>query len=187
MNLREANGKSLILKTSEMYLLFNKSNLTFEEFKGLIMGKQGAQKDSDAAQATPSVDGSAQRANIQLQNFILLLGKLLTYEHLFELVRLSAQKFFNTQRRPIEEVFNCLCDDSLDQNEANRFLTPLDFKQILDKADLKLQLINSYEDGINQLELQMFFDWYDSTGDGTVTFQEFCTQMAPRAVEAEAP
>ena len=49
----------------------------------------------------------------------------------------------------MQEVFNCLCDDQLDQDERNRFLTPVEFKQILEKADLKLQLINNADEGIN--------------------------------------
>ena len=70
----------------------------------------------------------------------------------------------------MQEVFLCLCDDQLDQDDHNRFLTPLDFKRLLEKADLKLQLINSADEGINQLELQLFFDQFDSNRDGTVSF-----------------
>jgi len=47
-------------------------------------------------------------------------------------------------------------------------------------------LINSTEEGIDSLELQMFFDWYDESGDGTVTFEEFCDKMAPRAIESQS-
>lgn len=73
-----------------------------------------------------------------MANFVLLLSKLLTYEHLYELVKLSTQQLMECQSWSMPLVFNCLCDEQLDQSDNHRILTPLDFKRILESADLKL-------------------------------------------------
>jgi len=168
-----------LLDKGEMELLFNKSHFTSKQFQALIMGRE----DQSRRGTSETPEDSQSRQNIQLPSFIMLLSKVLSYEHLFELVRQSTIKFFDANNWSIHYIFECLCDDSLDLNNENLILTPIDFKSVVDLADLKLQLINSTEEGINSLELQMFFDWYDETGDGTVTFEEFWDKMAPRAVE----
>ena len=48
IGLSQANGNGQLLKKSEMYLLFSKSNVSFEEFMALIMGRQKGGEDTDA-------------------------------------------------------------------------------------------------------------------------------------------
>jgi len=118
-----------------MELLINKTHLTCKQFQAIIMGRDSESNKKDDLFSTTE---STNRQNIQLPSFIMLLSKVLNYEHLFELVRQSTLKFFQANDWSIHFIFECLCDDSLDMGNENLIMTPTDVKSIVDLADLKL-------------------------------------------------